>query len=132
MMAPLTPAELLAHRIATRDAPPAPDPHRHEPPQVAARLGAAAATRLGFKDPRRARTLGRVLLALIQTPGLSREELGRAIGLHYTTAADVATLLCNAHLVRGTWDKNFCRYSLSRAGEDWALPIVQDETPGAP
>lgn len=121
--------DALAQRIAARDQPSPPDPHRHEPAQVAKRLGAAAATRFGFKDPRRARTLGRVLLALIQSPGLSREELGRAIGLHYTTAVDAATLLCDAKLVQTEWDKHFCRYSLSRVGEDWALPIVQDEAP---
>ncbi|MBC7447078.1 MAG: hypothetical protein H7330_03375 [Hymenobacteraceae bacterium] len=125
-------ADALAHRIATRDQPPPPDPRRHEPARVAQRLGAAAAARLGFSDPRRARTLGRVLLALLQTRNLNREELGRAIGLHYGTAAEAAARLARVGLVRCTRDKHFYRYSLSRAGEDWALPIVQDEPPAAP
>ena len=124
-------SDTLAQRIAARDQPPVPDPRRHEPAQVTTRLGVAAAALFGFTDPRRAQTLGRVLVALLQKPGLSREELGRATGRHYGTAANAATLLCKAKLVRYTWEKHFCRYYLSRTGEDWALPIVQDAPPGA-
>ena len=113
-----------------RDDPPAPDPRRFEPAQIAARLGAAAAKRIGITDSRRRHNLGRMLLVLLDHPRQTRTQLADALNLSPDTAADIAQLLLATSLLRDGWHQGRWHwYALSRAGEDWALPIVQDEAP---
>jgi hypothetical protein len=124
--------ERFAERIATRDAPPAPDPHRFEPAQIEQRLTRAVAARLGISDARRQRNLGRMLYLFVEHPRLLRTELAEKLKLHPTSAAELAALLVNAGLLAHGWQKGRWHwYTLSRDGQDWALPIVKAEAPPA-
>lgn len=122
--------EQFAQRIANRDAP-APDPDRFTQPRVEARIAAAAARRLGITDKRRLRSMSRMLFLFLAHPRLTTPEMAGLLGMHRHAVGINANLLADAGVFAHGWHRNLHWYRLSRAGEDWLLPIVRDESPAA-
>lgn len=121
---PLSAVEQLAYRITQRDAP-APASLSMTPEAVRERLGQALGRRLGTKDPRRRRTLAHFVYALMAEPRLSNAQLGAAAGITPQAAQRVADGLRAAGLLDVAYEKNVRYQRLSRAGEDWVLPVAQ-------
>lgn len=112
----------FAQRVATRDEP---APLLMTPEAVQERLGRALGERLGTRDPRRRRTLGRMAHALMAEVWQTNAQLATAAGITPQAAQRVADGLIKAGLLEAYRDKNTRVQRLSRAGEDWLLPRAQ-------
>lgn len=122
--------EQFAQRVANRDTP-APAPDRFAQPQVEARIAGAVGRHLGITDKRRLRNLGRMLFLFLAQPRLTTPEMAAQLKMHRHTVGINANLLTDGGIFADGWHRNLHWYSLSRAGEDWLLPIVKDEAASA-
>jgi DNA-binding transcriptional ArsR family regulator len=127
--APASLVDRFTERVARRDQPPQPDPHRFEPPQVAARIGRHLRARLGLATDHHLPVLVAVCLALIEQPASATSALAAAAGVRRPAANRAADRLQRAGLAEDYWDGHYHYYRLTRAGEDWLLAVVQDTLP---
>lgn len=118
--------ERFAHRIATRDEPP---PIFFDADSVRARLRQALRQRLGQSEPRRLTVLTLLCYEFLAQP----ELLGTSPALQALTGRTASSLsrawveLRDAGLVTCRRQGIGYAYRLTRAGEDWMLPVVKGE-----
>jgi hypothetical protein len=127
--APNSLVDRFAERVAQRDQPPPPDPHRFDPPQVAARIGRHLRVHLALRTDHQLPVLVAVCMALIEHPTCSTAALARAAGVQRPAANRAAARLQRAGMTADYWDAHAHCYRLTRAGEDWLLAVVQDTLP---
>jgi hypothetical protein len=115
----------FAHRVATRDEPPAPLPHAYDQAALEARIADA----LRAEQPRlrrnRALSQARLCYALMQHPRLMTRELAAAAGVTRLTVYRVFPELQRRRLAAEESGGGRNYHFLTRAGEDWLLEVTR-------
>jgi hypothetical protein len=117
----------FARRVATRDVPPPRPADFFEPTVVQGRIEVALRRRVGIRRVERVRNLSRLCYALMQMPSLNGPELEILLEVGTVTVGRLTRQLRTAGLLTVSetgWPRD---YSLSRAGEDWLLPVVDPD-----
>ena len=114
----------FAARVATRDNPPPPPPLPRDRESVLGRVAAAFLHDHNVRNKRLRRTLAGFCYGLLGQPERAAADLAQEIGCVRQTAAQAASLLIGLDLfvARPAGRRRF--YGLTRAGEDWLLPLV--------
>jgi hypothetical protein len=122
----------FAERLAHRDDPAPPDPHRFEPARVLERLQRALQPLTGMRLYKGRLTLARMCYAFLDEKELSSAALQQVAGIGDVAGSRARTRLERAGLLRHYYPGSQRRYRLTRFGEDWLLAVAQDTKPPAP
>jgi hypothetical protein len=115
----------FAHRVATRDEPPAPPVHGYDRASLEDLI--ARALKVGHLSLRmnRARTQARLCYALMLHPRLNTQELAAAAGVTRLTVYKVFPELRQRHLADDEQRHGRHYHFLTRTGEDWLLDVTK-------
>lgn len=120
--APDTLAARFAQRLTVRDAPP--PPFSQEPAAVLARIQAWLIPPQGVRDARTQLRMARMLVALMEQPERSTEQLQLAAGLEWRAGCRMALALHQRGLTVRERRGRFFYHRLTRAAEDALLVVV--------
>jgi hypothetical protein len=115
-------AARFAQRLVARDAPP--PPPSQEPEAVLDRIQAWLLPPEGVRDARTHRRLARMLVALMEHPERSTQQLQLAAGLQWRAGSRMASELVRRGLSQRERRGRYFYYRLSRAAEDALLVVV--------
>lgn len=122
--------DLFAQRVATRDDPAPYVPPRQDRAAILERVEAALLV-LGVRLRNRRHTMAQLCLALAPHPRRTALQLADELALNrQTVTAALAALLPPALLAYEKEGRNRY-YRITRAGEDWLLPLLTGEAAGA-
>ncbi|GAA4050488.1 hypothetical protein GCM10022409_41570 [Hymenobacter glaciei] len=115
-------ATRFAQRLIERDAPP--PPPSQEPAAVLARIQAWLIPRQGVRDARTHLRMARMLVALMEQPELSTEQLQLAAGLQWRAGCRMSLELLTRGLTQRERRGRYFYHRLTRAAEDALLVVV--------
>ena len=124
MLPPDSLAARFAHRLVLRDNPPPPPPLRHDPPAVQARVAQWLRTRHPQRDRRTAESQARFLLALMDHPSLTVQQLLPLLKLAERPVARLGLALQGYGLVYWAAYAGKRHWRLTNTGEDALLLVV--------
>ncbi|MDB5270977.1 MAG: hypothetical protein JWP58_4017 [Hymenobacter sp.] len=120
--APATLAARFAQRLTVRDAPP--PPPSQEPAAILARIQAWLIPPQGVRDARTHGRMARMLVALMEHPELTTEQLQAAAGLGWRAGCRMALELLRRGLTERERRGRFFYHRLTRAAEDALLLVA--------
>lgn len=124
-------ATQFAQRLAARDNPPPPPRPSQEPAAIAARVQAWLRTAQRVRHPNSQQHLALMLLALMQSPELTTQQLAEAAGqAERGTAARNVVALNSRGLLDSHYRGRVRYHRLSRAAEDALLLVVAGPAAG--
>ncbi|WP_460547578.1 hypothetical protein [Hymenobacter daeguensis] len=132
MLPPDSLAARFAQRIHLRDNPPPPPPLRHDPPAVQARVAHWLRTQHPQRDRRTAESQARFLLALMDHPELTVQQLLPLLKLTESRVARLGLVLQGYGLVYYTSRIGKRHWRLTSTGEDALLLVVAGEQAADP
>ena len=115
-------AERFTQRLVERDAPP--PPPSQEPEAVLARIQAWLLPPEGVRDARTHHRLARMLVALMEHPERSTQQLQLAAGLEWRAGSRMATELFARGLTQRERRGRYFYHRLTRTAEDALLLVV--------
>jgi hypothetical protein len=124
MLPPDSLAARFAQRIELRDNPPPPPPLRHDPPAVQARVAHWLRTQHIHRDRRTAESQARFLLALMDHPELTVQQLMPLLKLAERPVARLGLALQGYGLVYYVSAVGKRHWRLTSTGEDALLVVV--------
>lgn len=119
---PDTLAARFAQRLLERDAPP--PPPSQEPEAVLDRIQAWLLPPGGARDTRSYRRQARMLVALMEHPERSTEQLTATSGLEWRAGSQMSRLLFERGLTQRERRGRYFYHRLTRAAEDALLLVV--------
>lgn len=119
---PVTLAARFAQRLVVRDAPP--PPPSQEPEAILARIHAWLIPAKDVRDARTHRRMARMLVALMERPELSTEQLQAAAGLGWRAGCRMALELLRRGFTGRERRGRFFHHHLTRAAEDALLVVA--------
>ena len=125
-------AAAFAARVATRDNPPPPPPLPRDRAAVETRVAASLLRAHDVRNKRLRRTLAGFCYGLLAEPRRTAENLSGELACTRQTAAQAAARLIRLGLLAAQPEGRHRYYALTRAGEDWLLPLVTGETAPRP
>ena len=131
MLPPDSLAARFAQRLALRDNPPPPPPLRQDPPAVQARVAGWLRAQYPQRDRRTAESQARLLLALMDHPELTIQQLLPLLGLAERAVARTALALQGYGLLYYVSAVGKRHWRLTSTGEDELLRVVAGVQAGA-
>ncbi|SHL47633.1 winged helix-turn-helix domain-containing protein [Hymenobacter psychrotolerans] len=118
----------FARRVATRDEPPPYVPPRQDRAAIEERLDHALLRDVGVRLRNRRHTTVQLLLALLPHEQQTGVQLADAIGVARPTAVQALQKLVAAGLLDYPKTGRHRHFRITRAGQDWLLPLLTGET----
>lgn len=117
----------FAHRVATRDEPPPYVPPRQDRTAIEQRLDYALLNDAGVRLRNRRHTTVQLLLALLPHEQQTGTQLAHATGVAHPTAVQALQKLVAAGLLSYQKTGRHRHFRITRAGQDWLLPLLIGE-----